>query len=562
MKKNLSLILTFCLILTSLAGCSGAKTGRGGDFVYYLKNSIRSLDPQTATDNGALTVINAMFEGLCRVNSEGTAEAGIAESWSSNADFTTFTFTLKKNAVWSNGKKITANDFVYGIRRALSPATGAENVDELFVIKNAKDAYYGLADVSSVGVSAQDDHTVVFSLNSSCPEFPVLTARARFMPCNEEFFLSTTGRYGLGVEYLLTDGPFTFQNYYSWMDGEYIKLEPYDEYTGRAVQPKTLSFYLGEIDEMKADPVYALTNGITDVLALENQQQADSATGAGCRVYSFGNRVTGLLLNTDYYELTTRVREIMVKSINRESIESALSASVSIANDIVPPGLEYNGTDYRSYAESSLFVKQDSTALDFENYDTKEESEFVIIDATSENGEEGEETRIYTEEKKDDEYLIESEDEELEYMPSITVICPDDFMSINIANAVISSWNEFSGSYFNINPLSEREFLEAIEEKDYQAAIYTLESGSDTALSLLSRFGSDAWPQILNSPAYDTLLHAGSDGIAGVTGLEKFLNNQYIFYPIYYSSSYYATSPKAQDVNVEIGRIDFIDAHK
>ena len=566
MKKRISLILILCLIISLFPGCSA----RGGSFTYYLKSSLRSLDPQTADGIYAETVINAIFDGLCRIDSDGEAVPAVAESWTANSDSTVFTFTIDSDAKWSNGESVTAYDFVFGIQRALSPSTGAENVDDLFIISGARDAYYGIADVSSVGVTATNDSTVVFTLESSCPNFPKLTAGPRFMPCNQEFFESTTGRYGLGSSYLITNGPFTFASSYAWTDGESIELVSYDDYNG-TVKPSSLTFYLGETDEIESDPITALTNGTTDVLQLDNATQASEAEAAGCAVSTFTNKTTGLVFNTENSELTTKVRELFVKSLDRNAISDALSESETLADDIIPDGLKFNGENYRSNTESDLYVKQDTAVYDYTNYDSSvSSSDITIVESTTEDSTDSntdsssDSTEDSTEDSTtyEDEYLQESRDETITYIPSITVICRDDYQSTAIANAVISAWNKFDSCYCNILPLSQDDFDTAIANKDYDVALYTIESTSETALSMLQAFESTASPQLLNSVSFDTLMHSGGGTISDITNLEKFLNNQFIFYPICYDSSYYASSPKAKNVNVHIGTVDFTEAYK
>ncbi len=571
MKKSVSLLLTLCLILSLFSGCSAHK----GSFTYYLKNNVRSLDPQTANGTYAATVINAIFDGLCRIDENGEAVPAAAESWTADSSSTVFTFTLDEDATWSNGEPVTAYDFVYGIQRALSPATGADNVDELFIISGAREAYYGLADVSTVGVSATNDTTLVFKLTGSCPNFPKLTAGVRFMPCNEEFFKSTTGRYGLGSSYLITNGPFTFSSNYSWTDGVSIELAAYDDYNGK-VKPASLTFYLGESDDITEDPITALTNGTTDVLQLDNATLASEAEAAGCTVSTFTNKTTGILFNSESTELTTRLREIFVKAIDRDALSAALSEGTQIADDIIPSGLLFNGSDYRSNAESSLYVKQDTSVYDYQNYQSTVKNEVTTENNSEENsddeGDNSSDSVTIVDNTSDnlqvttvstsDEYLEESRDEEISYIPSITIICLDDYQSTAIANSVISDWNKFDSCYCNIKPLSEDDFYQAISDKNYDVALYTIESSSDTALSMLESFESTASPQLLDSVAFDTLMHSGGGSISDITNLEKFLNNQFIFYPICYDASYYAAAPSIKNVMVNIGTADFTKASK
>ena len=544
-----SLLLAVCLVF---AGCSGTRSGNGGSFSYYLTENITSLDPQTAEGTDAAAVINALFEGLCRIEN-GEAVPGTALSWESNSDYTSFTFYLNEKAVWSDGTPVTADDFVYGIQRALDPNTGAVDVDDLFVIMGAKEVYDGIASPSSIGVTAVGSYTLTFQLEESCRDFPKLTAGTRYMPCNREFFSSTLGRYGLKISYLITNGPFTFINSYSWSSGEYIKLENSDSYAGEYVKPGSLTFYLTD-DEIADDPLTAVTDGTTDAAQLNSVDEYYLASEEGCTVYRFNNTVTGLLFNSSDSELKyTKIREIFIKSINRDKLMDVLPTELNPAEDIIPSGLQYDGSDYRSIAESSLYVRYNEAVLDYENYHSESDNEYADLL--------GAQTEGFTDEDSDS-YTLEGSDDSVNYMPSVTIICRNDSVSTAIASAIMASWNCFDGSYFNILPLSDEDFFDAISSGDYQAAIYTVESSSDTALSMMAQFDSDSYPQLLDSAAYDTLLHGKNTSAADITALEKFINNQYIFYPIYYGSSYYAVAPGVDGLEVGIGRIDFVHASK
>ena len=98
-----------------------------------------SLDPQIGTVQVEQRIYLALYEGLVEYDPQ-TLEPipAIAERWESNADSTEFTFYLRKNAEWSNGEPITAHDFVYTMRRGLSPELASRGAGQAFYIANAK----------------------------------------------------------------------------------------------------------------------------------------------------------------------------------------------------------------------------------------------------------------------------------------------------------------------------------------------------------------------------------------------------------------------------------------
>ena len=137
----------------------------------------KTLDPHLATGVPESDILRALFEGLVSQSpaNDLEAEPGVAESWTHNADFTRWTFTIRDNARWSNGEPVTAGDFVYSWQRILSPALGSEYAEMLYVIANAEAFHQGeIADFAQVGVKAPDARRLEVTLKeigrASCRE--------------------------------------------------------------------------------------------------------------------------------------------------------------------------------------------------------------------------------------------------------------------------------------------------------------------------------------------------------------------------------------------------------
>lgn len=507
------------ILLLSVTACGGS-SGSKAKFTYYLDSTVQSLDPQTADGESAAMILNAVFEGLCRVDEDNNPVPGAAKAWFSNPDHTKYVFLLRDDAKWSNGEPVTAHDFVFAMKRALDPATMAANVDDLFVIKNAREIYSGTMEVSELGITANSDYILTVDLAQSDANFPASTASIRFMPCNEAFFISTSGRYGLEDQYLITNGPFAFDY---WDTEKSVSLYRSPNWQDKKT-PAALTFYMSLKDEIAADPAAALASGSADILKL-NEAQAAGASALGCGVKSFTAGVTGLIFNTDEQYLScSALRELFVKSIDRQALLDNLPTSESPANDIIPNSILWGSMPYREYAEKELYVKQDPSAV--------------------------QNTQAIINEMK------------LETIPSVTVMCRNDPLSLEIANRVIASWNKAIGSYFNILPLDDAAYEQKFYARDYQIALCTVKSTGNTPYSFLKHFESTASPLLLNSKDYDTLLHSVDKTVTDYAGLEKFLHNQYIFYPVLTEQTYYGISPKVKNLIVEIGRIDFIYAEK
>ena len=203
-KKLLSLASAL-LILLSLSACQD-HSSTGQSFRFPLSAEPRQIDPQVATDPSSVSVIASLFEGLTRLNKDGEAIPAAA-NWTVSADGLTYTFTLV-DSKWSNDSAVTANDFLFGMQRVVDPSTASSRVSELYGIKNAREIAAGTKTVSTLGVTAPDNRTVVITLIEPDANFPEKVSGTPFMPCNRSFFESTGGHYGLEFNYILTNGPF------------------------------------------------------------------------------------------------------------------------------------------------------------------------------------------------------------------------------------------------------------------------------------------------------------------------------------------------------------------
>ncbi|HSQ90247.1 ABC transporter substrate-binding protein [Romboutsia sp.] len=174
-------------------------------------SDIPSLDVSKSTDQQSFQTMNSTMEGLTRIDGEGKVQPGVAESWKVSEDGLTWTFNLRKNSVWSNGKPVTAKDFEYSWKRTLNPETASEYA---YVMEDIA----GFADVADkgvdgVGVKAVDDYTLEVKLNRPVAYFPELMSFQVFYPQNQAFVESCGEKYGTAVEYQIYNGPFVLKTW-------------------------------------------------------------------------------------------------------------------------------------------------------------------------------------------------------------------------------------------------------------------------------------------------------------------------------------------------------------
>lgn len=529
MKQFLACLLTFLLLPAVFSGCGG-RYQPGMEFTYPLPQNIDSLDPQTAARQSSFQVISSIFEGLCKIDDKGNVIPGAAQKWEADENNTRFTFHLYRNAKWSNGVPVTADDFLFAIQRALRPETATPSVDDLFIIQGARAIYKGEADESALGVWAQDEHTLVVQLERSYADFPALTAGTHYMPCNRKYFEESAGHYGLSSEYLITNGAFTFESIYSWntdLGSRKVVLAPSDTYhRAKEVAPGKLTFLIDYEDALTQDPVAALLGGNIDVATLP-ETAAENAAKQGCGIQVLDDAVMGLLFNPEAGVLKyPQAREIFTKTIDRQSLlDRRMDKNSTEAMGIMADCVRWNGENY--YADgTAMFASQDDG----------------IVGALMPS-------------------LLTQMD--AERMPAITVICPNDEESINIANGLLVSWNAKLGNAYNIEPLDDAEFDSRISSGNYEAALYTLRAGGTTPYQVLKAFESSSTPTLLKNSDYDSQLHALSFDLESYRGLERYLQESYLFYPLFSDKTYYVSSPNSQGISASPDlTIDFSRAKK
>ena len=189
-RIKLILVVVIGVILTSCTPSSTPVEKATKQGILLMGNSAdpESLDPALSTGMGESKIIRAIFEGLVRAD-DSTLEVqpAVAKSWEVLDDGKKYIFYLDENARWSDGSKVTANDFVFAWRRAVSPTIAAEYASLLYVIKNAKDIAMGKEkDISKLGVKALDNYILQVELENKCSYFLSLLYHNVFFPLHEK----------------------------------------------------------------------------------------------------------------------------------------------------------------------------------------------------------------------------------------------------------------------------------------------------------------------------------------------------------------------------------------
>ncbi|MGQ0697230.1 MAG: peptide ABC transporter substrate-binding protein [Panacagrimonas sp.] len=177
----LRVVLMWCFALTAaasaeprLAAKQEVRLGNGPE--------VETLDPHKAEGVSASNVLRDLYEGLVTEAPDASLIPGTAESWIISEDLRTYTFKLRKNARWSNGDPVTADDFVAGLRRSADPATGSNYSQILAPIENAEAVIEGKLPPDQLGADAVDAHTLRIRLKGPTPYLLGLLVHASTYP--------------------------------------------------------------------------------------------------------------------------------------------------------------------------------------------------------------------------------------------------------------------------------------------------------------------------------------------------------------------------------------------
>jgi oligopeptide transport system substrate-binding protein len=222
------LLVLLLWLLGFAAGVTGAGARNSGPGVDVASNTISlveqseppQLDSSRTQDQTSFFVLGHVMEGLLRLDEHNQVVAGVAESWQVRADGATF--RLRADARWSDGKPVTANDFVFAWRLLVDPANAGPYASLLFSLKNAEAIVAGKMKPEALGVSAPNDRLLEVTFENPIPYFEKLAAFSSLLPIREDFYRSRNGRYAANAEDLLFNGSFTLT---SWEHGASFRLE-------------------------------------------------------------------------------------------------------------------------------------------------------------------------------------------------------------------------------------------------------------------------------------------------------------------------------------------------
>lgn len=513
-KKILSLFLALVAAI-SLCACGGSSEDI---LILPIESDPICLDPQVADSKEAKLMIANCFEGLVRLDKDYKIIPGVAESWEISKDGLTYTFKLRKDTHWKllnsfedvlpEGYKDTyrtqviAADFVYGISRALDPATQAGDAEKLFSIKNASAVNSGKQPTSALGISAQDDSTLVITLERADPDFLRILTLPVAMPCHEEFFKATHAKYCLDLKYTFCNGPFYLSR---WAEDNTLSMYKNDEYKGNVkVNPDELYFY---VNTEEASVVKKIRQRTYDCAFLSEAAKNELSDNDKLSNYSIENMIYGLCFNCSDSVLSDEDMRRALAMVTKTS-ELTANSDNAFTKGIVPDCVRYGENSYREAAGNvSGIAYNEQQALTLWKKGLKK------LDITT---------------------------------AEVVITCAEE--NASLMQQTIQNWQRvFSTSILAKVEVKTAEQISAmIYNTSYQVLYHKITTDSSTVTDTLKKFTSDSSSNIFGfaDKNYDKTVnsiittYSGAAKLNGCVNAEKYILDKAVFLPMLGGSSY------------------------
>ncbi len=293
-----------------------------------------TIDPalNSAVDGGNM-LLHA-FECLLIVDQDGKLAPGQAESWETSEDGLTWTFHLREGLKWSDGTPLTANDFVYSWKRVCDPMVAAPYAETvLSMVAGYEDAIGGNLD--ALQVVAQDDLTLVVTLNAPCSYFGSLAAFATLSPVQQGTVEANGDAWATAPETYVSNGPFYMTE---WVPGSHILFSKNPNYwNADAIKLDGIQFALIE-DSNAAYSAYQ-TGEVLMIKDVPTEEIPSLEGNADFFVDPIiGTYYISLNLNRDAFK-DAKVRQALSLAIDRDYVANTLmQGTYSPASNFMGPG--------------------------------------------------------------------------------------------------------------------------------------------------------------------------------------------------------------------------------
>jgi oligopeptide transport system substrate-binding protein len=340
MKTLYCFISTILLLLISCTQENTSQSNKAGIKI-ALDQEPNTLDPRLATSVEAANALHMMYEGLMRIDYQGHAAFGLAESVDQSPDLKTYTFNLRKTS-WSDGTPLTAKDFEETWLSILNPSFPAPNAYQLYYIKGAQAYKEGTGSREDVGIKASSPRELVVELENPTPYFLKIVSTFFYLPVSPQMRQSQVEE-SAGI---ISNGPFKLSNWQHHNEIVFVKNPLYwdakvvslDEIVLTILDENTSlnMFEAGQLDRT-GSPTATLPQD--SIPSLHHLKQLKVKPAAATHWFRF---------NTEMPPMNnTKMRKAFNLALDRQAIvEHVTQGNQLPATGIVPPSVGWGNFHY------------------------------------------------------------------------------------------------------------------------------------------------------------------------------------------------------------------------
>ncbi|KRM71614.1 peptide ABC transporter substrate-binding protein [Lacticaseibacillus brantae] len=365
-NKRLGVLAGVAVAALFLVACGGNQSSSSTDTKTWSRmegDVISSMDSAVVTDAISGQALVDTMDGLYRYAGSDLQPAMASKIVTPTNDGKTYTFKLR-DAKWSNGDPVTAQDFVFAWKRAIDPKTKSQYAYLFSGIVNADDIMAGKKAASTLGVKAIDDKTFEVTLDHAIPYFGTMMVNPVFFPQNQKVVEKAGKNYGTNSDNIVSNGPFILKNW-NGTGNSWNEVKNKDYWNAKNVKLNKINV------QVIKDPSTAMNlyqSGKLDDATLSGAQAAQAKTMKD---------VTALKQATTFYlELNEKktpalknekLRQAISMSLNRkEFIDKVLQDSSVAPTGLVPENLAKNPTTGEDFSKeaaktTSQYTKYDKT---------------------------------------------------------------------------------------------------------------------------------------------------------------------------------------------------------
>ncbi|EFG55232.1 hypothetical protein C5L18_000460 [Lactobacillus amylolyticus] len=306
--------ISAAIVLVACGNTSNSQSSRNSKTLNLSTTApLDTIDISKSTGYGQT---GNVFESFYRLGSNGKPTAGLAKSGFVSKNGKTWTFKLR-NAKWSNGDPITAQDFVYSWHRSLNPKTASPYSYLFSGVKNANQIIAGKKNSNSLGISAPNKRTVVVKLTRPIAYFKVLMAYPLFGPQDAKVVKKYGSKYATKSQYQVYSGPFEITGWNGTNDSwSFVKNKNY--WDKKAVKLNKINY---EVVKSNNTGYQLYQQGKLDLTPLSSEQVKNLKSNKDFKSYPY-SYVRFLMYNFKDKNKVNR------KALNNRNIRLALSLAI------------------------------------------------------------------------------------------------------------------------------------------------------------------------------------------------------------------------------------------